>query len=330
RMTDDWVPIFDKSLPDIIDTLRDLELDIALDLAGHTSNNGLAMMAHRVAPVQMSWLGYPNTTGLMHMDYRIVDHITDPVDADRSSYTEELVRMDRCFLCYTPPTSLPQIEDKSSRQGVVFGSFNAITKINADVLDSWIKIIAQVPGSKLVVKSLLIGEDKLVDNVRKRFIDQGVDGDRLEVLGAMHNPFDHVNLYNEIDIGLDPYPYNGTTTTCEAMSMGIPIITLCGDIHASRVGASLLTAMGLEEFIAHSPEDYINKAVRLAQDKQKLRALQASLRDRLMASSLVDGADYTQHFSQTLRDAWGRYCETGVSRGIERHGDGASLMVSAE
>ena len=318
RLSDAWVPLLTNIWEDITDTLRSLELDVAFDLAGHTSYHSIPAFISRVAPVQINWLGYPNTTGIRNMDYRIVDHFTDPVSADRSIYTEELVRMDRCFLCYSPPADHPQVEDKAGRDKIVFGSFNSISKVNPRVMQLWVQILRRVPGSTLVIKALQFGEESMIENARQQLITHGVDPDRLQVFGAMPNTFDPLNLYNEIDIGLDPFPYNGTTTSCEAMLMGIPVVSMCGEVHSARVGLSLMNAVGLGELVAGSPDDYINLATELALDVPRLRNLQSGMRDRLLSSSLMDRDDFNSHFAASVRSMWRSYCETGKSAGEQR------------
>ena len=318
RLSDSWVPLTSEIWEEVIDTLRSLQLDVAFDLAGHTSNHSIPAFIARVAPVQINWLGYPNTTGIRNMDYRIVDHFTDPVSADRSIYTEELIRMDRCFLCYSPPPDYPPVEDKTGRDKIVFGSFNSISKVNPRVMQLWVQILKRVPGSTLVVKALQFGEESLIEHARQQLIKNGVDPDRLQVFGAMPNTFDHLNLYNEIDIGLDPFPYNGTTTSCEAMLMGIPVVSMCGEVHSARVGLSLMNAVGLGELVAENPEDYIRLAAELALDVPRLRNLQSGMRDRLLSSSLMDRDDFNSHFAASVRSMWRSYCETGKSAGEQR------------
>ena len=319
RLADQWVPAYGQLFEPTVEKVRDLNLDIAIDLAGHTSNNCLGMMSKRVAPVQINWLGYPNTTGLHQMDYRIVDHDTDPVGINRVGYTEELIRLERCFLCFTPQANLPPVEDKSDRDHIIFGSFNAIAKVNNQVLDCWIEILRNVPNSSLMIKALQFGEDDLVNRVKQRFIKQGVDPDRLQIFGAMHSSFDHLNLYNEIDIGLDSFPYHGTTTTCEAASMGVPVVTVEGEIHSARVGISLMKTLGLSELIATDPEDYVQRAAALGSDVPRLRQIQATMRERLQSSPLMDRADFNKHFGNALRQTWLDYCKTGVSLGDQKH-----------
>jgi protein O-GlcNAc transferase len=320
RLADAWVPTENEIWDDVIANLRSLDLDIAFDLAGHTSNHSLPAFMRRIAPVQINWLGYPNTTGLKNMDYRIIDHHTDPETLDRSIYTEELLRLDRCFLCYSPPSDYPMVEDKSDRDHIVFGSFNSISKVNPSVMQLWVKVLQKVPNSTLVIKALQFGEESLIDRAREQLVKAGVDPDRLQIFGAMPNTFDHLNLYNEIDIGLDPFPYNGTTTTCEAFLMGVPVVTMCGDVHSARVGASLFNALDLDEYVAQSADEYVEIAASLALDQPRLRALQAGMRDRLLCSPLTDRADFSTHFGATLRTKWQEYCKSGIPRGNERHG----------
>tara|TARA_B100001123_G_scaffold175376_1_gene201321 strand:+ start:2626 stop:4755 length:2130 start_codon:yes stop_codon:yes gene_type:complete len=324
RLADEWVPVVEGVWEEKIEALRGLELDIAFDLAGHTSHHSIPAFVARVAPVQVNWLGYPNTTGIRNMDYRIIDNITDPVDADRSIYTEDLVRLDRCFLCYSPPDDYPEVEDKTGREGIVFGSFNAISKVNADVMQLWAQVLKSVPDSTIVIKALQLGEESLIDRAREQLVAHGVDPDRLRIFAAMPSTFDHLNLYNEVDIALDPFPYNGTTTSCEAMLMGVPVVTMVGDLHSARVGASLMNAVGMTDLVAKTPEEYMSLASELALDLPRLRNLQAGLRERMLSSPLMDRADFSDHFGRGIREMWRAYCESGEVRADVRHGNEAA------
>ncbi|MEM6902888.1 MAG: tetratricopeptide repeat protein [Pseudomonadota bacterium] len=315
RLTDAWVPIHHLDYTQQTAVIRDLKADIVFDLAGHTSDHALFSFAQRVAPVQINWLGYPNTTGLQAMDYRFVDEITDPVNADRRFYSETLVRLPGCFLNYSPPAATPIVLDKSQNGQIVLGSFNSIAKVNLTVIDTWIEIMRRLPNARLMIKAVQLDEDDLVAEIFEYLDKAGIDGDRLEVLSPMPSTFDHLNTYNEVDIALDTFPYNGTTTTCEASWMGVPVVTCVGEVHSARVGASLNTALGLPELIGQSIEEYIDIAVALATDIPRLRGLQAGLRDQMQASLLCERSLYAGRFSDALTSIWQEHVQLQAGEG---------------
>jgi protein O-GlcNAc transferase len=312
RLADKWVRVFQYDDMHKVNILRELELDVAFDLNGHTSHNLLGSFGARIAPVQISWLGYPNTTGIKAMDYRFVDALTDPPGVTDPFYVEELVRLPRCFLCFAPTRAVPPITDKSHHDGIVFGSFNAIAKISPAVMDVWAQIMRQLPNSRLCIKSHQLQDDDLINVIRERLSSNGIPSDRLEIFQPMPLPFDHLSMYNEIDIALDTFPYNGTTTTCEALSMGVPVVAIEGKVHAARVATSLLNAVGLPELVAGSTEEYVRIAVELANDIPRLRALQGDLRKRLEGSELGNVEHFAAAFGNQIRDCWERYCADGV------------------
>ncbi|RMF85306.1 MAG: glycosyltransferase, partial [Nitrospirae bacterium] len=237
-------------------------------------------------------LGYPNTTGVDTMDYRLTDAWADPPgEADRW-HTERLVRLPRGFLCFEPPQEAPAVAPPPAERAgaVTFGSFNNMAKTVEPVIASWAEILRRVPRSRLVLKNEGLGDEGLRRRLRQRFEALGVAPERLELLATVRGRAAHLDLYRRVDIALDTFPYNGTTTTCEALWMGVPVVTFTGDRHAGRVGASLLLRLGLEELVGRDEETYREIAVALAQDLPRLRALRAELRGRLRGSPLCDGA----------------------------------------
>ena len=216
-------------------------IDILIDLAGHTNNNRLRLFARKPAPVQVSWLGYPNTTGLPQIDYRITDAIADPYGDADELHTEKLVRLEGGFLCYrNDEYSSPVETSPQPQRRVTLGSFNTLAKVTAQVLDTWTEILNVVPDSRLVLKARSLGNEEARTACLEQFVDRGVAPERIELFGPLPDAADHLRLYTSLDIALDPFPYNGTTTTCEALWMGVPVITLRGKRHAGRVSASIL------------------------------------------------------------------------------------------
>jgi predicted O-linked N-acetylglucosamine transferase (SPINDLY family) len=286
--------------------IRDDAPDLLVDLAGHTGFNRLELFARRLAPVQISYLGYPNTTGLAAMDYRFTDPIADPPgEADRL-HTERLIRFAPTGWTYLPPADAPAPLPGPAQRGraVTFGSFNALSKASAATLRLWRGVLAAVPESRLVIKSS--GMDP--DYWKKRLTAAGLDLDRVELRPMTPGIPEHLASYAEVDVALDTLPYHGTTTTCEALWMGVPVVTLAGDRHAARVGASLLAAVGHPEWIASSPEDYARIAAGLAADRRRLAILRSDLRGAMRRSALLDHEVQAERFGAAMRSCWAEWC----------------------
>jgi predicted O-linked N-acetylglucosamine transferase (SPINDLY family) len=281
-----------------------------MDLVGLTTNRVLSIFAARPSPVQITAIGYPNTTGLPAMGYRIVDEFTDPPGAEAFA-TEQLLRIPKCFLCYQPLPGAPEpvTEPPSAQTGTItFGSFNTAQKLVGPVIEVWSRIVNSVPGSRLVLKA----SQFLCPEVRARFTNRfaaaGLTTDRFELLPVVKDKSSHLAMYGRIDIALDTFPYNGTTTTCEALYMGVPVVGHNGSVHAGRVGVSLLSAVGIPELIARDTSEYESIAATLARDKDRLAEYQRTLRTRILGSPLCDGPGYGIRFGQALRAAWRAHC----------------------
>lgn len=306
-----WRDVAELDDKELFEKIRQDRIDILIDLSGFTNENRLMVFARRAAPVQVTYLGYPNTTGLDVMDYRLTDNIADPVGAADAYHSETLWRLNRCFLCYTPVEDAPPVAvHPQTSTGVVFGSYNSRAKFSAECLAAWGRLLLRVPDSRLVIKSLVgngddAGRKELID----RFVAMGVTPERIEVLGGIPNTHDHLASYSGIDIALDSFPYTGTTTTFEALWMGVPVVTLAGDRHASRVGASILETLDLPDLIANSADRYIEIAASLASDPAKREELRATMRPRMRASKLCDPRDMGRELTQALRQMWHRYCD---------------------
>jgi predicted O-linked N-acetylglucosamine transferase (SPINDLY family) len=258
----------------------------------------------------VSWLGYPSSTGLSAIDYRLVDNVTDPEDDLRSTASEELVRLDGPFLCYGPPADAPTLAIPRLQSGVItFGSFNNPTKYSAATMDAWAELLKRVPGGRLLLKGLPFTDRSTRELYHAGFSERGVAPQRITLLGLTADRSMHLAHYREIDIALDPFPYNGTTTTCEALWMGVPVVTLKGDRHSGRVGASLLTSVGLRELIADDVAEYIDIAARLANDRAQILDLNRSLRGQMAASPLCDAHGFARKIEAAYRSMWRRWCE---------------------
>jgi protein O-GlcNAc transferase len=287
-------------------------LDILIDTMGWTEQQRMAALEPRVAPIQATWLGYPNTTALPSMDYRIVDAITDPPGAE-AFCTEKLLRLPGCFLSFLPDPTAPEPATTSllavPTSHITFGSFNRLSKVGPEVARTWAAILRAVPGSRLFLKSSLVSEDVKAQYIRE-FAGAGIEADRLLWSSFVDTMHDHLAMYHQVDIALDSFPYNGTTTTCEATWMGVPVITLRGEagVHRARVGASLLTALGLPELIASTREQYIQIATDLANNRPRLTEYHSTLRPRMGASSLCDSKAFARKLEAALRQVWREWC----------------------
>lgn len=280
------------------------QIDILVDLAGHTADNRLGVFAYKPAPIQMTYLGYPATTGLPTIDYRITDSYADPPGTTEHFYTEKLLRLDPCFLCYNPIKDAPPVVPPPSLSGkpIVFGSFNKVAKICETCIHLWAEVLKHVPDSMLYLKG------GPFDRVIKRFEEEGIPSNRIITEGFRLDMAHHMAAYGQVDIALDTYPYNGTTTTCEALWMGVPVVTLAGRVHASRVGCSLLHAAGLPELVAQTPEEFVKIAVELAKDPERLRTIREGMRDRLWKSPLIDMKSFTRRLEAAYRQVWREWC----------------------
>ncbi|TCK19385.1 putative O-linked N-acetylglucosamine transferase (SPINDLY family) [Thiogranum longum] len=303
---------------EVADLVRRDQIDILVDLAGHTARNRLSVFARKVAPVQVSYLGYPNTTGLSAMGYRFTDAWADPPGQTEHLHTEALVRLPGGFLCYNPlqgsPASPPLTPSPCQVNGyITFGSFNNLAKITPEVLELWSEILCAVPGSHLVLKNRPLSDAVTREYFYSLFEGHGIGRERLELIGWIPNMGQHMSTYNKVDIALDTFLYNGTTTTCQAIWMGVPVITLAGQAHAGRVGVSLLSQLGLDQFITHGAEQYRACATALARDTKTLGVLRAGLRERMATSHLCDGKQFARQIESAYRDMWETVAE-GISQ----------------
>ena len=291
----------DRALAKLIHEDR---VDILFELAGHTAYNRLGVFALKPAPVQVSYLGYPGTTGLPTIDFRITDAFADPQGTTEYLHTEKLIRVPECAWCFEPDASGPEVEPLPALKNgfVTFGCFNNMAKLNPALFETWAEILLCVPGSHLRLKARTLTDDGVRKELKSYFTDRGIEEDRLDFFGHTKKIADHLNHYHSVDIALDSFPYHGTTTTCEAMWMGCPVVTLAGKTHVSRVGVSLLSAVGLQEFITNTREAYIEKAVALAAQTDRLQELRSGMRDRLRNSVLMDEKRFVQGFDTALME----------------------------
>jgi len=288
----------------------DDEVDVLVDLAGHTGNHRLLVFARRVAPVQVSYLGYIGTTGVPTMDYRFTDAAADPPGRTEAFSSETLVRLPGGMFSFAGDRSVaidpsPPVE----RTGVVtFGCFNQLQKIGSDTLRLWARILARVPGSRAWIKTFGLVDESQHEVLRERFATVGGDPSRLLLSAPEETVGAHLHRYNEVDVALDTFPYNGITTTFEALWMGVPVVTRAGETQISRFGASTVTHAGLADLVVTSDDDYVEKAVSLAGDRVRLAELRRTMRARMLASPICDGARLARAVEGAYREMWVAWC----------------------
>ncbi len=280
-------------------------IDIVVDLAGHTDSNRLPVFARKPAPVQVSWLGYPATTGLAEIDYRLVNSATSP---DRDAFfTERLYRMASASTCFNFPadTPAPAPPPALANGFITFGSFSAPRKMSREIIAVWAAIMHEVPGSRLFLKYAGLGEAERCRWFVETFGSLGVTADRLEF--ADYSPYaEHLRAYDRVDVALDPFPYPGGTTTRNALWCGVPVITL--DARTTSPTATLLRQLGLGACVAHSEQDYVARAVAVAADLDRLATWRAALRAKLAASESFNAEDFTRSLENAFRDMWTKWC----------------------
>lgn len=287
--------------------IRDARIDVLVELGGHFGGNRLGAIAKKPAPLIVTAIGYPNTTGLAAVDLRVVDSLTDPIGAEDQS-TEKLLRLDPSFLCYTPPIDAPEPASPARDTPFTFGSFNAVSKIGDACCELWAAAMRAVPDARLLLKTKALGGECARAALLARLEHAGISRERVELVASTATVAEHLALYQRVHVALDTYPYHGTTTTCEALWMGVPVMTLAGDRHAARVGVSLLTTVGLNDCVATDAVEFANIAAELAQNRAKLEAWRMTLRTQVRTSPLADAAAYRTRFSQAIREAWRERC----------------------
>ncbi len=308
-LADEWRESSGMPDQDFVNLVRRDAVDILVDLSGHTAGNRLVAFGRRAAPVQVSYLGYGNTTGLENMDYRITDQFADPEEGS-SLYAETLVRHPLGFACYAPPSDAPPVTAPPVIETgcLTFGSFNNLAKISPPTVRLWTDLLLSVPGSRLLLKSQSFLDAEVVVDWQRIFADAGLPPERLVLQGRSPSLREHLGAYRQIDIALDTFPYNGSTTTCEALWMGVPVVTLRGSNYVGRMTSALLQWMSLPELIGESPAEYLNIAQRLAANSDRLAEYRNGLRLRMAAAPICDGAAYTRSLEDKFREMWSRWC----------------------
>lgn len=320
---DEWTRVFmdrahvfrrvaGMSLAAIADLMAADLIDVLFELSGLTTGNAVQLLAVKPAPVVVSYIGYPSTTGIDAIDYRLVDALTDPIAPHYDALAvERLVRMEGCFLCYEPAMQhMPPVREGGppADRPFTFGSFNALHKVNDYTLRLWGQVLAEAPGSRLAVKMARSGSARTTDAIVDRFVQAGIARERVEWMPHTPGQREHLATYDGIDLSLDTFPYHGTTTTLEAMLMGVPVVSLIGDRHSARVGLSLLSAVGLADLAVGSEDAFVRVATGLACDHERLAQLRSALRARVM-SAVGDVADYARRLNHAVRCMWQEACK---------------------
>lgn len=288
-------------------------IDILVDLSGHSRGNRLLVFARRPAPLQLTFLAYPNTTGMRAMDYRLTDAYADPPGASERRYRERLLRLPRGLWCYRPPADgVPEQGPlPASQQGyVTFASMNNVAKLNAGLLDLWAELLLRVTDARLLLATIPPGRAR--ERVLRVFVDKGVDARRIEFRDRLSKD-EFRALHREVDAALDSYPCNGGGTTCETLWLGVPVISLAGEAFQSRAGLSLLSTVGLPELVARNSAEYLAIAGDLAQDQERLQRLRAGLRDSMRRSPLCDAPAYTRALEDVYRGIWRAWCASAAA-----------------
>lgn len=296
-------------------------IDILVDLAGHTAHNRLDVFARKPAPLQVSWLGYLNTTGLPAVDYRFSDAVLDPPGRADALSIERLLRLPTGFVCFAAPAQAPAVALRPADAAVTFGIANRASKLNLPMARLWAQIVARVPGSRLAVQTGEFKDAELRAHVAGMLREAGLPEARCELLDDPQNYTAYLERFGQFDVMLDPSPYSGVTTTCEALWQGVPVVSLAGDRHAARGGASVLSHAGLAELVTHTHEGYVEAAVALARDRPRLAALRAGLRERVRASPLCDQRGFAGAVEQAFAAIWHEHV---ASNGTARNGGPAS------
>jgi predicted O-linked N-acetylglucosamine transferase (SPINDLY family) len=290
----------------VADCIRADRIDILVDLALHTAKNRLLVFARKPAPVQATMLGMPGTTGLTAIDYRLTDPYLDPPGTTDTAYTEESIRLPHCYWCYQPPDESPPVGAlPAAKNGfITFGCLNQFAKVSRPTLELWANLLQALQSSRLII---LARRGSHRDRVRQQFEDAGIAHGRL----AFRSPsprFQYLRSYQELDLSLDPFPYNGHTSTLDSLWMGVPVITLAGRTAVGRGGVSILSNLGVSQLIATTPEHYVETALCWATDLDRLAEFRAQSRDRMRASALMDGEKFAADVGAAFRQMWTSWC----------------------
>lgn len=314
KLADEWHNIAGMADAEVVERIQQDSIDVLVDLAGHTAGNRLTVFAQKPAPVQFSMLGYGNTTGLTTIDCRITDAICDPPE-EPCRHTETLVRISAGSFTYAPPQTAPDVQPPPALKNryVTFGSFNNLAKIGPEVIAAWAEILATIPNSRLRLKNGAFGDEKVRHRFQELFRQHHIPTERILFQGFVESKEEHLAAYHDVDVALDPFPYTGATTTCEALWMGVPVVTLRGANYVGRMSAGILNQTGYGYLTAASKPQYVSTAIGIASDVAQLSEIRGELRQQLQSSSLCQAEPVVVEIESAYRAAWQRWCETRVA-----------------
>lgn len=292
--------------------IRHDQIDILVDLRGHAAENRMPVFARKPAPVQVNMVGYFNTTGLRAMDYRVTDAHMDPPGRTEHLNAESLIRIDPSCWCYTPEPGAPEVAEPAALKNrcVTFGSLNKIAKVSEPCARLWARVLDAVPGSRLLIS--VAGDAAPI--VHKQLAEFGLSAERVQILDKVRTSREYLDRFGQIDIALDTWPFNGITTTCDGLWMGVACVSMTGQTSVSRAGKSILSAANLRELCASTPEEFLRIAAELAGDVDRQRNLRMTMRDRLLNSPLMDHRGFAQKLEREYRRIWMAWCDTGPDR----------------
>ena len=308
-LADAWRSTVGMSDEALARQIHEDRIDVVVDLAGHTNYSRLRALTYKPAPVQATYLGYFSTTGLRAMDYWLTDAVLHPDDTVELA-AERFYRLPRCCVCYRPPDPSPPVRTTPrGEEGIVFGSFNDLLKTTPRAIALWCRVLHAVPGSRMLLKTGALADPGVMESVRERFAAHGIPPERLILRPPIQSHFEHLASYGDMDIALDTVPRTGGTTTADALWMGVPVITLAGNLFIERLSSTMLHAVGAQELIASTEEAYVAKAVALARDAGRRQWWRQTLRKNMAASPLCDGAGLARALEAAYRDMWRRYLD---------------------
>jgi hypothetical protein len=325
----EWLHLPGAIPPAIAMAVADAKIDVLIECGGYTAHSPMFACAVRPAPVQVTYLGYPGTTGLRSMNYRVVDERTDPSPTADAQCTEKLVRLPNSFLCFDAGHEMPEPRDPAvlgpadttqadgQYRPLVFGSFSTAIKLSRATYDQWCSVLHAVPRSRMLIKATILGTPQAAQYALDQFASRGIDPSRVEIIARVKERKDHMRIYDRMDIALDTYPYVGTTTICESLLMSVPYLSRYGHQHINRVGYSLLSAVGVPELACPTLDALVELAKTLDADRAKLRGYHATLRSTLLASSVCDGVAYANNFADAIRRMWVEETKTERNEGTE-------------
>jgi protein O-GlcNAc transferase len=305
REAEHWHNIAGLSVDSTAQLIYDHQIDILVDMSGHTSGNSLEVFARKPAPVQVSWLGFPGSTGLAEIDYRLSDSWLTP-EGTQEYFSEKIWNLQRPVHCYAPISNAPPVVPlPANRNGyLTFGSFNNITKLTDETITLWASVLRAIPSSRLVLKDLSTADAGVQKSILDTFATHGILSERITFLEQQAWIVDHLATYGKVDIALDTYPYNGATTTMEALWMGVPVISLVGNRTSSRYGLSFLNGAGLQDLAVDSPDAYVKAALKLSNNLEELSTQRMQLRQRIARSLLCNGPDFARSVENAFSQMW--------------------------